>query len=241
MSGKTPLTIRKYPNFTDKYYVALRDGTRDATAEEVARWGVAPLGSFMPGSAMDPAVRHPQEDAFQFPAELGVPDEMAIKTANYFADVHPCDLSVREAPDSNPKTQVGIRKPGVRAIPPVSLLHLGAAMENGCQKYGLTNWREHSVSASVYYEAAQRHLMAWWDGEQVADDSKVHHLGHVMACCAIILDAEAQGSLNDDRPAIPGKFSEMVAAMIDAFPETLPPVSDGTYYHDDDPLGDGEG
>ncbi len=104
-------------------------------------------------------------------------------------------------------------KPGIHGIPPVALLHCGRGMEDGVVKYGLTNWRENSVSAAVYYNAAFRHLASWWDGEQNAADSGVHHLGHVMACCAIILDAEAGGNLIDDRPAVPGTFAEAVKAM----------------------------
>jgi hypothetical protein len=57
-----------------------------------------------------------------------------------------------------------------------------------------------------------RHLMAWIDGEDIAEDSGVHHLGHVMACCAIILDAETQKTLNDNRP-VRGKFSSLVKEM----------------------------
>ena len=116
-------------------------------------------------------------------------------------------------PDTNPKSRFGMSKPGISSIAPVALLHCGRAMDDGANKYGLMNWREHQVSASVYYNAGMRHFMSWWDGEQCASDSGVHHLGHVMACCAIILDAEHSGSLNDDRPTIPGPFSRMVAEM----------------------------
>lgn len=104
-------------------------------------------------------------------------------------------------PDDNPKTIIGARKPPVHAIPPIAILHLGQAMANGEGKYGLTNWRGHRVSSSVYYDAAMRHLMAWWDGEDIAVDSGCHHLAHVMASCAILLDAAAiPDSLNDNRP-----------------------------------------
>jgi hypothetical protein len=105
-------------------------------------------------------------------------------------------------PDGNPKTVIGMSKPSVRAIPPIAELHLGAAMSDGEKKYGRFNWREKQVTASVYYDAIRRHLAGWWDGEDYAQDSGVHHLGHVMACCAILLDAAASGKLNDDR--IPG-------------------------------------
>ena len=54
-------------------------------------------------------------------------------------------------PDDNPKTAIGITKPGISAIPPVAILKLGEAMTDGKRKYGLTNWREKTVSASIYY------------------------------------------------------------------------------------------
>jgi hypothetical protein len=115
-------------------------------------------------------------------------------------------------PDNNPKTAVGRLKPPVRAIPPSAIIALGLAMENGELKYGLMNWRERDVSSSVYYDAAMRHLMSWWDGEDKASDSKVHHLAHVMACCAILIDAEINGNLHDDRPT-PGPVAEMITTI----------------------------
>lgn len=114
-------------------------------------------------------------------------------------------------PDDNPKTAVGLTKPSLSCVPPAALLHLGRAMMDGRRKYGLMNWREKRVTATVYYDAAMRHLMAWFDGEREARDSGVHHLGHAMACLAIVLDAEATGNLNDDRP-VPGTFADLVAA-----------------------------
>ena len=101
-------------------------------------------------------------------------------------------------PDDNPKTVYGTAKPSVSAIPPSAIIHLGQAMAEGERKYGLFNYRKKRVTASVYYNAAMRHLLEYWDGENV-DVSGCHPLAHVMACCAIILDAELNKSLNDDR------------------------------------------
>jgi hypothetical protein len=89
------------------------------------------------------------------------------------------------------------------------------AMADGRRKYGHMNWREKNVSSTIYYDAAMRHLMAWLDGQNTAEDSGVHHLGHVMACCAIILDAEAHRNLNDDRP-IPGPFPAVCKEFTEA-------------------------
>jgi hypothetical protein len=88
-------------------------------------------------------------------------------------------------------------------------------MMNGEQKYGRMNWREHTVSSSVYYDAAMRHLMAWFDGETYAPDSGVHHLGHVMACCAILLDGESLAVLNDDRNNLGQGMFSVVSGQIE--------------------------
>lgn len=101
---------------------------------------------------------------------------------------------------TNPKDLIGVTKPPVSAIPPVAILNLGKAMQDGKEKYGHMNWRETNVRSDVYYNAMMRHLLQWFDGEDRAEDSNCHHLAHVMACCAILLDAEASGSLIDDRP-----------------------------------------
>ena len=127
-------------------------------------------------------------------------------------------------PDDNPKTVMGLAKPPFRAIPPVALIHFGRAMMDGLRKYGIVNWRDAPVTASTYYDAALRHLLAYWDGEDTAEDSGVDHLGHVMACCAIILDAREQGTLNDDR-GTKGMFSKLVAKLtIKAAPPIVVPV-----------------
>jgi len=79
---------------------------------------------------------------------------------------------------------------------------VGRALEDGVKKYGAANWRETGVAASVYVDACKRHLEQWFDGGQEnATDSKVHNLGHAMACLAIIIDAQWNNTLIDDRPA----------------------------------------
>ena len=101
----------------------------------------------------------------------------------------------------NPKDRVGVRKVSLTKLPPAALAHAGFAMMNGAEKYGPYNWRDKPVIASIYVDAAERHLNAWFDGEEEATDSGAHHLGHAMACLAIILDAQESGNLIDDRPA----------------------------------------
>lgn len=106
----------------------------------------------------------------------------------------------KDYPDDNPKTIYGVAKTPLHLIPPSAKAHLAMGFKDGAKKYGPYNWREKTVSASIYIGAAQRHIDAWWDGEKEAKDSGVHHLGHAMACLAIILDAQWVQNLNDDRP-----------------------------------------
>ena len=100
----------------------------------------------------------------------------------------------------NPKHAAGRKKTPLRFIPPVALAAEGRVMELGAAKYGAFNWSDGGVVASVYYDAAMRHLMQWYSGEDIDQESGQPHTAHVRACMAILLDAEAQGVLDDDRP-----------------------------------------
>lgn len=111
--------------------------------------------------------------------------------------------------DTNPKTKYGKAKPQLGLIPGPALVHIADAFGDGAEKYGPANWRMDPVSASTYFHAALRHVHSWYDGERVAADSGCHHLGHAAACLAILLDAEAQGTLIDDRPTA-GKTSDLI-------------------------------
>jgi len=115
-------------------------------------------------------------------------------------------------PDRNLKTAVAIKKPGISAIPPVAIYALGAAMQDGVNKYEKYNWRDAGATTSIFFDAMARHLFAWYSGETYASDSKVHHLAHLMAGCAIILDSELHKTLNDDR-----KASEIKQDVINTF------------------------
>lgn len=75
-------------------------------------------------------------------------------------------------------------------------------------KYGPFNWRQKKISSTVYYSAALRHLMAWYDGEDFDPDSGQHHLAHAAACCLMVLDVFETDKLNDNRPP-PGTFSDL--------------------------------
>lgn len=105
-----------------------------------------------------------------------------------------------ERPDSNPKSAYGITKPPLHLIPSPALCRVAMVMRLGAQKYGAYNWRAESVAATVYVSAAQRHIAAWLDGEAIDAESGQPHIAHAAACLLILLDAQDNGKMVDDRP-----------------------------------------
>ena len=115
-------------------------------------------------------------------------------------------------PDNNPKSIYGIKKPPMHLVPPSAKIYLAMGFSDGAEKYGPYNWRANEVAASVYIGAALRHIDEWWDGEESASDSGVHHLAHALSCLAIIVDAKETGNLVDDRP-LPGVAADLIEKL----------------------------
>lgn len=110
--------------------------------------------------------------------------------------------STKNASDAigvNPKDLAGQAKPDLSLVTRAMMEAIAAALKNGVAKYGRNNWRSTPVKALVYTAAAMRHIKAWEDGEDFAPDSGVHHLDHAIASLAIMRDAEAFGTLVDNR------------------------------------------
>jgi hypothetical protein len=111
---------------------------------------------------------------------------------------------------TNPKDVIGSGKLPLELVPDTASAYMATSFLEGALKYGRFNWRIAGVRASIYAAAARRHLHKWWNGEdfdtqidpETGEDigTGVHHLASVMACCAIVLDAELVGKLTDDRP-----------------------------------------
>jgi hypothetical protein len=113
---------------------------------------------------------------------------------------------------TNPKDAIGSGKLPLHLWPVTATVHGALALLDGAGKYGRTNYRAIGVRASIYFDAAVRHLNAWFEGEDCAPDSGVHHLGHALACIAVILDAEAAEKLTDDR-MYPGGYARLVQRL----------------------------
>jgi hypothetical protein len=116
----------------------------------------------------------------------------------------------QQAKQMNPKDRVGTTKVPLSLVPSTALTVQVLAHADGALKYGAWNWRYAGVRASIYSDAAVRHIFAWLHGEEVDPDSGVHHLSHAIACLNILVDAQAVGKLVDDRPPLHAAGPQMV-------------------------------
>jgi len=123
---------------------------------------------------------------------------------------------------TNPKDAVGIRKVPLSTVPARVLLELGLGMLEGALKYGRHNYRVSGVRASVYYDAAQRHLTDWWEGQDIDPVSGLPHIVKAMTCLVVVRDAQIQGKLMDDRPPGVGidmaELNALASALMDKYP-----------------------
>lgn len=102
--------------------------------------------------------------------------------------------------DTNPKDAIGDTKAPLWLLSSIAKIHWAMGQFAGLTKYGAWNWRAAGVRTSVYLSAIERHLEGYKGGEEYDPVDGTHHLGNIMACCAILLDAREAKMLTDDRP-----------------------------------------
>jgi hypothetical protein len=102
-------------------------------------------------------------------------------------------------PVENPKAAIGAAKAPFFGIPWTAVIEMGTVMDGGAHKYGAYNYRDTVISTTTYHDAILRHFMLWADGEDNDPESKCSHLAHIMACCALMIDADCGDMLEDDR------------------------------------------
>lgn len=127
-----------------------------------------------------------------------------------------------ETKPSNPKDAVGILKAPLSTVPTGPLFRIGAAMNEGARKYGRHNYRDVGVRASVYYDALMRHMMAYWDGEDIDKESGLCHLDKAAACLIVWMDAQINDKLTDDRPPRSENILPTLAEVIKTQAERYP-------------------
>lgn len=103
---------------------------------------------------------------------------------------------------TNPKDAVGIKKMPMSVVPAPVLAEVGIGMMEGAMKYGRHNYRAIGVRGSVYYDATMRHLMSWWEGEDIDPDSKLSHISKAITSLIVLRDAMIRQNWVDDRPPV---------------------------------------
>lgn len=131
----------------------------------------------------------------------------------------------------NPKDRVGQTKVPFSALPAPVLGEVGLALAEGARKYGRHNYRVASILASVYYDAAMRHLTAWWEGQDIDPDSGLSHITKAISGLMVLRDCQMTGKVKDDRPpfihdpAWQDAQADHIKVLIDKYPDPVAPFT----------------
>ena len=116
---------------------------------------------------------------------------------------------------TNPKDAIGAGKLSLELVPDILMVEAATAFYEGASKYGRYNWRSAGVRSSIYAAALKRHIAKWWNGEDRDPVTRVKHLANAAACIGILLDAELQGQLTDDRPPAQPRLAGRIDELAD--------------------------
>lgn len=137
--------------------------------------------------------------------DCGATDVIFIDQENEYSTEVP--LEVEEEPmessttkETNPKDAVGVTKAPLSVLPMQVVYEAALGMYEGALKYGAFNYRLAGVRASVYYDAVERHLNQWWEGEDIDPDSGLNHITKAITTLMVMRDAMLNDKFTDDRP-----------------------------------------
>lgn len=86
-------------------------------------------------------------------------------------------------------------------LSPAFLKEIAKVSRFGAKKYEDRNW-EKGIKFSRVYAAAMRHLLAFWDGEDIDMESCLTHLAHASTCLMYLVHYSKYKKYSrfDDRP-----------------------------------------
>ena len=82
-------------------------------------------------------------------------------------------------------------------IPPLALEETVKVLTFGAQKYEPDNWKLVPDSKRRYFDALQRHLWAWKQGEQNDPETGLSHLAHAMCCLMFLYEHDVKYSKDE--------------------------------------------
>jgi hypothetical protein len=105
------------------------------------------------------------------------------------------DLTEKGGADVGIKHDDG--KPRFDLMPPRPLTKVAGVYNYGAHKYAPRNW-ERGIEWSRVYGATQRHLHAFWGGQDLDEESALEHLAHAaFGILALLEYAETHPELDD--------------------------------------------
>lgn len=82
-------------------------------------------------------------------------------------------------------------------LPPLALKATVEILTFGAEKYEPDNWKHVPDSKRRYFDAMQRHLWAWKDGEQNDPETGKNHLAHAMCCLMFLYEHDVKYSKDE--------------------------------------------
>ena len=86
----------------------------------------------------------------------------------------------------------------VDLVPTEAINALAEVLTAGAVKYGTHNWRK-GMDWSRVYGAAQRHMLAFWGGDDIDEESGMPHMWHALTNMAFLVSYQAMSVGRDDR------------------------------------------
>lgn len=90
-------------------------------------------------------------------------------------------------------------KADLSLCPLVALEQMARAFMLGEKKYGRYNYLNGGMDSHRLVAACMRHVLQWQGGEELDPESGHSHLGHALACLAMLLDQQKHNVLQDTR------------------------------------------
>lgn len=110
--------------------------------------------------------------------------------AEFFGDI--------PAPMAKEGVKFDTGKRRVDLVPTEAINALADILTAGAAKYGSHNWRK-GMAWSRVYGAAQRHMLAFWGGDDIDEESGMPHLWHALTNVAFLVSYQAMSVGRDDR------------------------------------------
>ena len=79
-------------------------------------------------------------------------------------------------------------------LPPLALKATVEVLTIGAEKYEPDNWKHVPDSKRRYFDAMQRHLWEWKEGDQNDPETGKNHLAHAMCCLMFLYEHDVKYS-----------------------------------------------